>query len=375
MASASALLYTFVVARPRRDTSLPKEHRRLYIDKSNTDLSQVKFRIEQEPLPQPRYGQVLVRVAAVAINPSDFNEWKSPRSVDKPFGNEASGVVVASGGGFLAGQLMGKKVGILRQGRTKTAAEYVCLDATSNVWSLPDAALVEDAAGWFINPFTVLAILSTASKHGTGLVHTGASSQLGQMMVKRIAQANKQGSKKMTLVNVVRREEHVDQLKRLGAEHVICQASKESWLKELKKEVEESKIRVSFDAVSGDMSGQLLANMPKKGLVYVYGVLAGQPVGQIDPLDLIYRQKQIKGFLVGDWISQGGPLVTAARMYWATQQVGSQLSGDGWAASQYHDCTMAASQYHDCTMETMESSFSELVQKGFTGKKLRIRMY
>jgi len=63
----------------------------------------------------------------------------------------------------------------------------------------------------------------------------------------------------------------------------------------------------AFDAVSGDMTGHLLDCMPSGGVVYVYVVLAGKANG-IDPLDLIYRRKQLKGFFLTSWLHEGGAM-------------------------------------------------------------------
>jgi len=263
--------------------------------------------------------------------------------------------------------LVGRKVGILAQSvgesqtdlalSSRTAAEYICVDAMKSVWSLPDEVNLVDAASWFVNPVTVLALLGTANSNS--MIHTGASSQLGQMMVKLAAT-----KPDVTLVNVVRRKEHVAMLTEIGAKHVVCQAD-EDWLDQLSTKVKELKIQVAFDAVSGDMTGQLLSVLPKRGIVYVYGVLSGQPVGKVEPIDLIYRQKQVKGFMfTSNWLTKGGPLSALWRTQWSIQQLARNLSNDGWAASQYHDCTMSE----------MEETFHSLCANGFTGKKLRIRM-
>eukprot|EP00522_Entomoneis_paludosa_P011613 CAMPEP_0172458202 /NCGR_PEP_ID=MMETSP1065-20121228/26352_1 /TAXON_ID=265537 /ORGANISM="Amphiprora paludosa, Strain CCMP125" /LENGTH=389 /DNA_ID=CAMNT_0013212341 /DNA_START=163 /DNA_END=1332 /DNA_ORIENTATION=- len=361
------------LSRPKALPSHKKENkqvqRRLIVDEPNSDLTKVKFDVKEFPMPRPRYGQVLVKIAALPVNPSDFNEWKSPNFKGRPFGLEGSGLVVASGGGIMAGLLVGRKVGIIASGRDskdvsnsmKTAAEYICIDAMKSVWSLPDNVNLVDAASWFVNPGTVLSILGTAQSDA--MIHTGASSQLGQMLVKLVAT-----KPNVTLVNVVRRKEHVTMLKDLGAKHVICQAD-EDWLDQLSAKAKELNVKVAFDAVAGDMTGQLLSILPKRGIVYVYGVLAGQPVGKVEPIDLIYRQKQVKGFsLAHSWLPKAGatfgPLGVLWRTKWCIQQLAPNLSEEGWASSQYHDCSMA----------DMQQEFSGLAQKGFTGKKLRIRM-
>eukprot|EP00977_Amphora_coffeiformis_P008640 scaffold1953_cov176-Amphora_coffeaeformis.AAC.58 len=292
----------------------------------------------------------------IARNPSDYNEWRLKRG---GVCHEGCGVVVASGGGFLANRLVGRPVGVMLT-RSGTAAEYLCCDASKDVFTLPvsDNVALADCASWFINPFTALSILDTAkTKHQANvLIQTAASSQLGQMLIKL---APSQG---MTLVNVVRKKEHWSMLKSMGATHVICTAD-EDWMSQLKALVKTLDIKVAFDAVAGDMTGSLMTCLPSRSVVYVYGVLSGIPVGKVEPIDLIYRRKQVAGFHVAkDWLSVGGQVAMLSRVKAGIQLVGSGLSPGGWATS----------QFTDCNMDSMHETFCDLTKSGFTGKKLRI---
>ena len=244
--------------------------------------------------------------------------------------------------------------------RAGAVAEYLCCDAVKDVFTLPVSEDVDlpDCASWFINPMTALSILDTAkTKHEANvLIQTAASSQLGQMLIKL---APSQG---MTLVNVVRKKEHWSMLKAMGAAHVICTAD-EDWMSQLRALVVTLNIKVAFDAVSGDMTGSIMTCLPSRSVVYVYGVLAGDPVGKLDPIDLIYRRKQVVGFHVAkDWLSVGGQVAMLNRVKTGVQLVGSGLAPGGWARS----------QFADCRMENMHETFCDLTKSGFTGKKLRI---
>lgn len=353
------------LARAKKSSQYPAKtnQRRLIISKADSDLSQVGIVVEEIPIPIPKPGQVLVKVAAVPIHPSIFNAWKSSAAQGQSFGNEGSGLVVASGGGLLAGLLVGCKVGIVTFGRPEdyTAAEYICVDALRAVWSLPKTANLADSAAWFINPFTVLAILDLVKQHRSkAFVHTAASSQLGHMLVQL---APKKG---LTVLNVVRRKEHVDVLTKLGAKHIVCQAD-DDWLVQLRKKIKELNVKVAFDAVAGDMTGQVLSCLPNRGICYVYGVLSGDPAGKIDPIDLIYRSKKVNGFhVLKTWLQRapGGSLGMFLRMLSSVGQVGSSLEPGGWAAT----------EFYDCTMEDMEKEFTSNHKNGFGGKKLRVVM-
>lgn len=300
------------------------------------------------------------------MNPSDYGEWKHVDGNNfspKPIGKEGSGVVVASGGGVYANSCIGSKVGFISESPSQGSySEYITVDAMKGIFPLPDYIPVEDAASHFVNPYTVYGIIDTVrhtlnGKGTVGLIHTGAASQLGQMMVKYCKLEN------VTLVNIVRRDEQAEILRSLGAEYII-NSSHADWEEQLKSLIKELDIRVAFDCVSGEMTGKLLSLLPSRGTVFVYGSLSGTPCSEIQSLDLIYRKKKVEGWLLPHWLLSGDPVGLLMRIRSSTASVHAGLVKGGWAET----------QFSDCTMEDMLERFRELVRGGFTGQKLRIRM-
>jgi NADPH:quinone reductase len=299
------------------------------------------------------------------VNPSDYGEWKNMTESfqPKPVGKEGSGVVVLSGGGVYANSCVGSKVGFIVDSPTQGSySEYVTVDALKGIFPLPDIVPVEDAASHFVNPYTVYGIVDTArtthtGKGTLGFIHTGAASQLGQMMVKYCTQ------EKVTLINIVRREEQAEILRSLGAQHIIVSNSSD-WEEQLKTKIKELDIRIAFECVSGEMTGKLLSLLPSKSTLFVYGSLSGTPCSGIEPLDLIYRKKRVEGWLLPTWLLNGDPVTMLMRIRAATSAVHGGLVKGGWAESQFDDCTMS----------NMIDRFRELIDNGFTGRKLRIRM-
>ena len=326
-------------------------------------MQKVEIQVKQVEIPKPTKGQVLVKMVAAPVNPSDYGKWvgaiQDKEQVDsQPMGLEGSGIVVASGGGMLANRLVGKTVGVISM-NAGTFSEYLCVDAMKGCFVMDSNIKPEDAASFFVNPFTTLSILDTAASLGSkAFIHTAAASQLGQMMVKVAP------SKGMTVVNLVRRQEQVDILKTFGAEYIVCTADKD-WKEQLKTLIDELNVTVAFDAIAGEMSGTLLSLLPPNGTCFVYGGLSKQNVGNVSAKDIIYDRKHLEGFLVMQWIESGGTLAMIRRMKKATRQVNAGLVEGGWAES----------TFVDCTMESMFTKFLEMWNKdGFTGKKLRIRM-
>ena len=163
---------------------------------------------------------------------------------------------------------------------------------------------------------------------------TAAASQLGQMLVKLCKE------ERYPIVCVVRREAQAETLRALGAEHVVVTAGGEA--KELKEVIAQLGITVAFDAVAGPMTAALLAALPNKSTVYVFGRLSGEPA-HCAPLDLIYFEKKVEGFLVaghaGSWLRKDGLIKMGLRQRACAQRVCPALAEGGWAASTFVDCT------------------------------------
>ena len=354
----------------RQSSPVPESMRRVVLVAPNADMSKAQLRVEDNvPLPVPRSGEVLVKVDAAPVNPSDYGEWchVPHRAATEPvaIGKEGSGTVVASGGGFYANSCVGKRVGFCNLPKGQGAySEYVTVSAMEGVFALPDAVATEDAASHFVNPYTAYGIVDTVrSRHGKaagapGFIHTAAASQLGQMLVKLCAQTG------VTLINVVRRQEQAEQLRALGAEIVVVSGT-DGWEEQLRQLVKQHGIRVAFDAVAGEMTGALLSLLPARGTVFVYGRLSNKGCSEVQPLDLIYRKKKVEGWLLPSWLRQGGIVSTLMRLRAATACVHGGLSPGGWAAS----------RFADCSLDTMWPTFLDMYQNtGFTNRKLRIRM-
>mmetsp|Transcript_31528 Transcript_31528/g.38554 ORF Transcript_31528/g.38554 Transcript_31528/m.38554 type:complete len:356 (-) Transcript_31528:56-1123(-) len=344
------------------NTTIPEKMKRLIIKETGGSVKDCKIEIETDvPVPKPEPNQVLIKVAAAAINPSDYGSWTRyrPDQLPKALGSEGCGTVVATGKSFLATKRLpvGQKVGFVGLKNGQGAySEYVVASATESVFAMPSDLPIEDAASFFVNPYTAIGILDTARSYGSkAFVHTAAASQLGQMMVKLAKQEG------VEIINVVRREEQAKMLRELGAQHVVV-TQEENWKDTLKNKIDELKATVCFDAVAGDGAGELLNLLPNKGTLLIYGGLAG-PAGGIDPMQLIYKEKQITGFLLTNWIGHGGSMLfSVPRMLLAGNKVNAGLHG-GWSST----------QFKDTTLEKAQEDLVQLLEGSATGKKLRIR--
>ena len=236
--------------------------------------------IDEVEVPDPKDGEVLIKVKATPINPSDLGLLIGPADVSTlkivekgskvemnipealirsvaarfdqnlPVGNEGSGIVESAGKG--AEHLIGKTVGVAGGAMY---SEYRCLPALSCL-EMNEGTTPEQAASCFVNPLTALGMVETMGMEGhSGLVHTAAASNLGQMLVKICL------SEGIPLVNIVRKTEHQDLLKSLGAEHV-CNSSLDSFVEDLVNALVETGSTLGFDATGGGkLASQILTAM------------------------------------------------------------------------------------------------------------------
>lgn len=257
------------------------------------------------PTPKPEKGEVLIRVEACPINPSDENfaigtyGKKGELHIKPPIvpGFEGSGVVVALGEGAPSA-LLNQRVGFATNPHGKDKwngswAQYVVINHQACI-PIGDLSF-EDTCGLVVNPVTAMGfLLEVKNLNSKGLVHTAAASSLGKMLVKICLKNN------VELINVVRRDAQADELKKLGAKHILNQTAPD-FVEQLSELTHKLGITVCFDAISGPIVGKLMAGMPDKSTVFVYGALDHSAVSGIMPQDLIFNGKILKGY----WMSTG----------------------------------------------------------------------
>jgi NADPH2:quinone reductase len=249
-----------------------------------TSQGTLQLSLHDVPVPSPAANEVVVRVEASPINPSDlgvlipgadmstatvtgtpeYPGFTAPlpdgalaglsARVDKslPVGNEGAGTVVAAGSSSAAQALIGKKVGIAGGGMY---TQYRAVDAVACL-VLPDGATAKDGASSFVNPLTALGMLETMRGEGhSALVHTAAASNLGQMLVKLCLADG------IPLVNIVRKPDQEELLRSLGAVHV-CNSSSPSFSTDLVEALTATSATIAFDATGGGtLASQILNGM------------------------------------------------------------------------------------------------------------------
>jgi NADPH:quinone reductase-like Zn-dependent oxidoreductase len=257
-----------------------------------------KLYLETLPVPEPGPGQVLVKMEAAPVNPSDLASISRGYLVESwPMtpGLEGAGTVVKAGSGILPRLRLGKKVACSPPpGGQGTWAEYICVPA-QRAFPLPAGLGTEKGSMMLVNPMTAVVLVNLARKEGhRAMVNTAAASALGKMLI-RLSTAMG-----MPLINVVRSEAQAETLRKLGAGEVL-NSQEEDFDKALALACANVKATLALDAISGEMSGRLLHALPEGGVLLNYARLSGDPM-TIDPSDLIRTGKSVRGFQLGYWL-------------------------------------------------------------------------
>jgi NADPH:quinone reductase len=234
--------------------------------------------------PDPKPEEVIVRMEASPINPSDqgllfagadMSAATASGTADRPVvtaslspaalkavagrldqslpvGNEGAGVVVAAGTSPPAQALLGKTVAILGG---SMYSQFRCIKAVQCL-VLPPGTTPAEGASCFVNPLTALGMVATMRAEGhKALVHTAAASNLGQMLNK-ICLKDRVG-----LVNIVRNRAQADTLKAIGATHV-CDSTSPTFMDDLTDALAATGATIAFDAIGGGpLAGQILTAM------------------------------------------------------------------------------------------------------------------
>ena len=279
--------------------------------------NKLEVALREIEIPQPGENQVVIRVEAAPINPSDLGVMFSAAdmttasqsgSADRPViradfpakfmgavkkrvgksipvGNEGAGTVVAAGSSDAAQSLMGKTVAFIGGGSYR---KYLCANVQSCLELEPGTTAVEGASS-FVNPLTSLAMVETMRAEGhKAIVHAAAASNLGQML-NRICIADG-----IDLVNIVRKPEQEALLRDQGAKYVV-NSSSDSFMADLTQALIDTGATVAFDpigggrlasdiltcmeaAVSRDMTEYSVYGSDIYKQVYIYGGLDRGPI-------------------------------------------------------------------------------------------------
>jgi len=279
------------------------------------------LKVEDVPLPTLGHDEILIKVVASPINPSDdlFCDglYKIPVSLPMTPGFEGSGVVAAAGKSFMARRLVGKWVASATQRGDGFWAEYVKVRALEAMPFDPKVLGPEQAAMSFVNPLSAMALIEplVQGQH-KAMIQTAAASQLGRMIARLAKRYNLQ------VIHCVHRKELIPALTDLGAKYVLV-TTEPNFVEKLRDLAAALGATYAIDAVGGQLTGQLADALPNHSTIAVYGALAKEAVS-VDPGAFIFKDQKIEGFWLGNALAKKSYL-SQFLFVWRAKQ---NLTGD-----------------------------------------------
>lgn len=280
------------------DNSTPSKYKVVVLKETNGKLT-----TENRELRALKDKEVLVKIAYSTILPSDIYILKGiyGTKMNTPFipGNEGSGIIVDVGNS-LDKSFIGKYVSIAANHNNTsnfhgTWAEFIITDLNYLIVYNTKVELDKVVAA-YANPLTVLGFFDTLVKRNVKAVaHNGASSALGRMFLRLCLE------KGIEIVNVVRKEQSIQEMKELGGKHFINTSDK-NWKKLLNQKLKELNVKVFFECVGGNETGNIVKCLIPGSTLIHFGNLLEQKISNIDSNDLIFLGKKLEGFVLQVWL-------------------------------------------------------------------------
>ncbi|HET9908075.1 MAG TPA: zinc-binding dehydrogenase [Anaerolineales bacterium] len=299
--------------------SIPSTMQAVQLDEPHGRLTLREVRV-----PRPGAGQVLIRMTASPINPSDLGSlsgfsYSGTRQFPFTPGLEGSGTVVEAGEGFMPRLLNGRRVActpsLMGDG---TWAEYMVTSAKSCV-PLNRNVSLQQGAMMLVNPLSALAFFEIAErgKH-RAIVNTAATSALGGMILRM---GKRRG---IPIIHVVRRQEQVDLIREQGGEYVF-NSSEADFPEQLRTMVHRLQATLLLDAIGGSMTKALGQAAPYGSTILLYARLSAED-SLLDARAALAKQLHFDGWFLGNWMREKNLIQTLRLARQAQSLLGTDLS-------------------------------------------------
>ena len=253
------------------------------------------MKVEEVDLPVPGPDELVIRVDASPVNPSDIAFLRGGYNIRKSLpaipGFEGTGIVVHAGGN--AADQKGRRVSFFTQEERNGAWSEYTVTSADNCILTDDHMPLDQAACFSVNPFTAFGLMEIALETGAGLIVQNAGGGQVAGFIRCLAEENG-----MKVINVVRKNDTAKELREAGFEVLV--SSEDNFPETLAEKAGGRKTLV-LDAVGGEMTGIMLNALPDGSRVVVYGALEGGMVGHIDPMGVIFMDKMVSGFNLNKW--------------------------------------------------------------------------
>jgi NADPH2:quinone reductase len=273
--------------------SIPSVMKAVFLEKEGGPLI-----VREVPTPVPAHGEVLIKMAASPINPSDLARIRNAHlehdlSTYIP-GLEGCGTVVSAGGGILPKIWMGKRVSCSAgSAMSGTWAEYMVTPA-GKCFPLSKKVSDEQGSMSLVNPLTAIGFFEIAEKEKhRAIINNAAASALGRMVELLGKKHN------IPVINIVRSTKQVEMLTSLGSKHIL-NSTDQDFIEKLGALSHELNATVLFDSVCSRQLEKMISVLPFGSSVIIYGNLTGEEQIMINPRNLIANDIKVSGFYLGN---------------------------------------------------------------------------
>jgi trans-2-enoyl-CoA reductase len=256
-------------------------------------------------------GQVRVGMLVMAINPADLLQLDGRYGAQPvlPYvpGHEGVAVVLETAPD-VADLMPGDHVLPMAPGGCWTDERVV---ARRYLVPVPAAADILQCAMLTANPATAWVLLRhmCALERGDWVIQNAANSAVGQCVRQLAPQLG------LRVLNVVRRQDAVDEADRADSVWLVDAGSNPSLLRErVVASTQGNTVRLALDAIAGPASGALAGSLADKASLVVYGMLSGRPC-EVSAHDLVFRELQVKGFWLATWFADADNRSKARTLY------------------------------------------------------------
>lgn len=260
------------------------------------------LKVQDVKIPIPKADEVLIKMHASPVNPSDIAFIQGIYNVVKTLpaipGFEASGEVIEAG--HEANELIGRKVScFVQDDLSGTWSEYVIANKVDVIVLKEDMDL-DQAACLTVNPFTAWGMFDIAlQREARSIIQNAAGSQVAGF-IREIANEHD-----IDVINIVRSKETAQNLMEDGVRYVLVDTD-EDFNEKLMEYSANLSPAVAYDAVGGCLSGLMYNALANDSELVVYGGLSGKPLSDLNVMDVIFNNKIVSGFNLMDWKDEIG---------------------------------------------------------------------
>lgn len=282
--------------------TFPISYKAVELQAYNTNIirAMLGLQVVEKTISHISDNHLLIKMQAASCNPSDIAFIQGGYNLHKPVpcvpGFEGTGIIVAVGDGLYPDEWIGKRISCFAQEDSDgTWAEYLIIKPHQLI-HIDNELTTDQAACFFINPFTAFGLFETAlQRNAQAILINAAGSRVSDVLF-ALAKRNQ-----MKTIGIVRKKQTLESLIKKGFDEVLL-STDESFEENLRNVMRKFDHCIAYDAVGGEQTGLIANCLPSNSEIIVYGGLSGKAVSGIDTMQLIFKNLAVSGFNLNAWM-------------------------------------------------------------------------